>query len=179
MHKFDWFLLPFLHKYNQISHLFTFYKLLNYFKYRNTVSYHDIFDSDMQYYYLLVSHIITALAYLAYLAYNYLVLIFIRNNHEIHACPVKCNFVRTKMWNIWKKINCWTLFQALHTFTLTQALHMWPTEVYNSSILLFMVCELHYVMYLLYTCKYTIIIIIIIINGHWMSGESWLAIKDL
>ena len=28
-----------------------------YFKYRDTVSYRDIFNSDMQYYYLVVSHI--------------------------------------------------------------------------------------------------------------------------
>ena len=30
-----------------------------YFKYRDTVSYHDIFGSDTQYYYLVVSHIPT------------------------------------------------------------------------------------------------------------------------
>ena len=58
MYNFDWFLLLFVDKYNQTGHLFTIYKhFTNYFKYHDTVSYHDIFDSDMQYYYLVVSHI--------------------------------------------------------------------------------------------------------------------------
>ena len=44
--------------YNQTRHLFTFYKSFNYYsKHHGTLSYHDIFDSDMQYYYLVISHI--------------------------------------------------------------------------------------------------------------------------
>ena len=51
-------LLPFLDKYNQTRHLFTLYKHFNYyFKYRDTVLYCDMFGSDMQYYYLVLSHI--------------------------------------------------------------------------------------------------------------------------
>ena len=52
-------LIDFFHDFlTNTGHLFTFYKHFNYyFKYRDTVSYHDIFGSDMQYYYLVVSHI--------------------------------------------------------------------------------------------------------------------------
>ena len=58
MHTFDWIVLPFLDKYNQTGHVLTFYKHFNYyFKYRDTVSYRDIYGSDTQYYYLVVSHI--------------------------------------------------------------------------------------------------------------------------
>ena len=49
MHDFDWFLLLFVDNYNQTGHLFTLYKHFNYFKYHDTVSYHDIFGSNMQY----------------------------------------------------------------------------------------------------------------------------------
>ena len=58
MHNFHWFLLPFVDKYIEIRHLFTFYKCFNNIS-NIVILYRYIFGSDTQYYYLVITHIPT------------------------------------------------------------------------------------------------------------------------